>query len=75
MFLLHTGLLSPREVKQLGQGHPVSDRKSVTVSFLMMTIIGLFRGKCDSPSPGDLKHIRRLSSEKGQADGRAKSRG
>lgn len=43
MFLLHTGLLSPREVKQPGQGHPASDRKGVTVSFLMMTIIGLFR--------------------------------
>lgn len=75
MFLLHIGQLSSREVKQLGQGHPVSDRIGVKASFLLMTIMWLFRGKCHSPSPGDLGLMWLLNAKKGQAEGRAKRRG
>lgn len=75
-FLLHTGQLSPREVKQLDQGHPVSGSDGTKVSFLItLTIIWLSRGKRHSPYPVDLEDIRLLNSEKGQAEGKAVSRG
>lgn len=77
MFLLHVGQLSPREMKPLGQGHPVSDRDGTKVSFLiMLTVIWLSREKCQFPSPVDLERSIWLpNSEKGQAEGRAASGG
>ena len=35
MFLFHRGQLSPREIKQLDQGHPISGRDGTKVSFLI----------------------------------------
>lgn len=66
MFLLYIGQLSPREVKALGQGYPMSDRDDTKVSFLIMpTIIWLSSKKCRSSSTVDLEHIWLLSSVKG----------
>lgn len=76
MFLFHRGQLSPREIKQLDQSHPISGRDGTKVSFLMtLIIIWLSRDKCHFPYPGDLKHIWLLNSEKGQIEGRALSMG
>lgn len=67
MFLFHRGQLSPREIKQLDQGHPISGRDGTKVSFLMtLIIIWLSRDKCHFPYPDDLKHIWLLNSGRGK---------
>ena len=76
MFLFHTGQLSPREIKQLDQGHPISGRDGTKRSFLItLIIIWLSRNKCHFPYLDDLKHIWLLNSEKVQGEGRALSMG